>query len=73
MKDSYKKENLDDLKKLEKELEKKNFDLRVNRVYGHLENPLELRNTRRKIARVKTRITEIEQHIRQDNREGENR
>ena len=70
MKDSYKKENLDDLKKLEKELEKKNFDLRVNRVYGHLENPLELRNTRRKIARVKTRITEIEQHIRQDNKEG---
>ena len=69
MKNSYKNENLDELNKLEKELQKKNFDLRVSRVYGHIENPMELRNTRRKIARIKTRKTEIEQHIRQDNKE----
>ena len=65
MKDSYKTQNIDELKKIEKELYKKNFDLRVKKVYSHLDNPLELRNTRRKIARVKTRISEIELGIRQ--------
>ena len=59
MKNSFKNLSLDELESKKKELEKENFNLRVNRVYGHLENPIALRNTRRNIARINTRISEI--------------
>lgn len=38
------------------ELKKKFFDLRFQMVIGHVENPLQKRNLRRDIARVKTII-----------------
>ncbi len=66
MKDSFDKLTLEELESKKRELEKENFNLRVNRVYGHLDNPLALRNTRRKIARINTRISEIKFGIHQD-------
>ncbi|HAL18512.1 MAG TPA: 50S ribosomal protein L29 [Spirochaetaceae bacterium] len=66
MKDSFDKLTLEELESKKRELEKENFNLRVNRVYGHLDNPLALRNTRRKIARINTRISEIKLGIHQD-------
>lgn len=66
MKDSYDKLTLEELEAKKKELEKQMINLRVNRVYSHLDNPLELRNNRRKIARINTRMSEIKLGIRQN-------
>ena len=65
MKDSYDKLTLDELELKKKELEKEMLNLRVNRVYSHLDNPLALRNNRRKIACINTRMSEIKLGIRQ--------
>lgn len=59
------KENLNELKHeelLEKkaELTKKIRDLRFDQVIGHVENPLEIRTMRRKIARLNTLIHQNE-------------
>ena len=64
MRDSFDKMTLAELENKKAELVKENFNLRVNRVYGHLDNPLALRTTRRKIARINTRISEIKLGIR---------
>jgi large subunit ribosomal protein L29 len=56
MKDSYKELTLDELMQKKDELQKKYFDLRFSSVIGYLDNPLEKRVVRRKIARVNTLI-----------------
>jgi large subunit ribosomal protein L29 len=56
MKDSYKDLTLEELNQKKEELQKKHFDLRFNSVIGYLDNPVEKRNVRRKIARVNTLI-----------------
>lgn len=48
------------------ELTKKYMDLRFDKVLGHLENPVELRILRRKIAQLKTILREYELGIRKD-------
>ncbi|KGE70682.1 50S ribosomal protein L29 [Spirochaeta lutea] len=56
MKDSYKDLTLEELIQKKDELQKKYFDLRFNSVIGYLDNPLEKRVIKRKIARVNTLI-----------------
>ena len=41
-------------------LSKEYLDLRVNKVLGHLDNPLRARMIRREIARINTHLTEKE-------------
>ena len=72
MKDSFNNMTLVELEKKKADLTKENFNLRVNRVYGSLENPMALRNTRRKIARINTRISEIKLGIRAEKKGSEN-
>ncbi len=51
-----------DLKDLEvkiNELKKKLFDLRMSSYVSELENPIQIRNTRRIIARLKTAKTKL--------------
>ena len=56
MRDSYKELSLPELVQKRDELKKKYFDLRFQMVIGHVDNPLEKRNLRRKIARLHTLI-----------------
>jgi large subunit ribosomal protein L29 len=56
MKNSFKELKLDELRSKRTELKKKYFETRFNAVVGHLENPLEKRNTRRQLARLETLI-----------------
>ncbi|MBO8468399.1 MAG: 50S ribosomal protein L29 [Spirochaetes bacterium] len=60
MKNSYKnlsyKELEAELAKLRKEL----IDLRLQKVLGHLDNPMRLRTIRRDIARLNTRIHAVD-------------
>ncbi|MDR1180021.1 MAG: 50S ribosomal protein L29 [Spirochaetales bacterium] len=56
MKDSFKELTLAELTVKKEELSKKFFKLRFDMVMGHVENPLEKRVLRRKIARVNTLI-----------------
>ena len=49
------------------ELKKQYRDARFNKVVGHLDNPLNLRHLRRKIARVNTIIHEYQLRIRGGN------
>lgn len=60
MKRSFKKLSKDELLKKKEELSREYFNLRVNRIVGHIDNPLKLRTLRRDIARLNTRITEFE-------------
>ena len=57
MKKSYR--NLS-YKELEAERAKELVDLRLQKVLGHLDNPMLLRTTRRDIARLNTRIHAID-------------
>ncbi|MDR1317259.1 MAG: 50S ribosomal protein L29 [Spirochaetales bacterium] len=56
MKDSFRELTLAELTAKKEELSKKFFKLRFDMVMGHVENPLEKRVLRRKIARVNTLI-----------------
>ncbi|MDR1468807.1 MAG: 50S ribosomal protein L29 [Spirochaetaceae bacterium] len=56
MKDSFKSLSAAELKVKKDELSKKYMDHRFQRVIGHVENPLESRILRRKIARLNTLI-----------------
>jgi large subunit ribosomal protein L29 len=56
MKNSFKELKLEELAAKRAELRKKYFDLRFKKVVEHLENPVQLRNLRRQIARLETRI-----------------
>lgn len=64
MKNSYKDLTLDELLAMKEKLHKEFFELRMKKVLGHVENPLAVRNIRRNIARVNTRIRELELGIR---------
>ena len=55
-----------DIKELELkiiELKKKLFDLRMSSYVSELENPLQIRNTRRTIARLKTARTKLNKNL----------
>ncbi|MDR0637540.1 MAG: 50S ribosomal protein L29 [Spirochaetaceae bacterium] len=56
MKDSFKSLSAVELKVKKEELSKKYMEHRFQRVIGHVENPLESRILRRKIARLNTLI-----------------
>jgi len=56
MKDSYKELTFKELVQKREELKKTFFELRFKMVVGHVDNPLEKRNLRRKIARLNTLI-----------------
>ncbi|WP_028974522.1 50S ribosomal protein L29 [Spirochaeta cellobiosiphila] len=64
MKNSYKELTLDEAKAKYEEINKKYFDLRMNMVVGHVENPLEKRSLRRNLARLNTIIREYELGLR---------
>jgi large subunit ribosomal protein L29 len=52
MKDSFKELTYKELIVKRDEMKKKYFDLRFQMVVGHVDNPLQKRNLRRKIARL---------------------
>jgi large subunit ribosomal protein L29 len=56
MKDNFKSLSVAELKVKKEELSKKYMEHRFQRVIGHVENPLESRVLRRKIARLNTLI-----------------
>ena len=56
MKDSFKELTFKELVQKREELKKSFFELRFKMVVGHVDNPLEKRNLRRKIARLNTLI-----------------
>ena len=64
MKDSLNDLTYDELLVKKEELSRKLLDVRINKVMGHVENPLELRTTRRTIARLNTIIHEYALKIR---------
>ncbi|TFG64669.1 MAG: 50S ribosomal protein L29 [Spirochaetales bacterium] len=64
MKDSYKDLTYNELFTKQEELKKKYFDLRFNMVIGHVDNPLEKRNLRRRLARLNTLIHEYNLGVR---------
>ncbi len=64
MKDSLNDLTYDELVAKKEELSRKLLDVRINKVMGHVENPLELRNVRRTIARLNTIIHEYALKIR---------
>lgn len=64
MKESYNDLSVAELLSKKEELSKKLFDVRMNKILGNLENPLELRNLSRKIGRVNTLIHEYRLKIR---------
>ena len=60
MKNSYKNMTEQEITAKRDALSKEYLDLRVNKVLGHLDNPLRARMIRREIARINTRLTEKE-------------
>jgi large subunit ribosomal protein L29 len=56
MKDSYKNLTFPEIKAKLEEVKKQYFDLRFQLVIGHIDNPLQKRNLRRKIARLNTLV-----------------
>ena len=64
MKDSFKDLTVQELLEKREELRAGYLDLRVKKVLGHIENPLALRSTRRKLSRLNTIIHEYALGIR---------
>ena len=60
MKDSFKNLTYPELRAKRDELKKQYFDLRFQMVIGHIDNPLQKRNLRRKIARLNTLVHQHE-------------
>ncbi len=60
MKERFNDLTLDELIAKREELKKKQSTFRFNMVMGHVENPMEKRNTRKSIARLNTMIHEHE-------------
>ncbi len=50
------------------ELRRRHFDLRMQKVQGHLENPFELRTIRKEVAQLNTIIHEYALGIRVENK-----
>lgn len=66
MKDSLNDLTYDELLAKKEELSRKLLDVRINKVMGHVENPLELRIIRRTVARLNTIIHEYALKIRKN-------
>ena len=64
MKDSFNDLTYEELHTKLAELKKKYMDLRFDSVVGHVDNPLDKRSLRRKIARLRTIIHEYDLEIR---------
>ena len=64
MKNSFAKLSKDELIAKRDELRKTYLNMRMEKVLGHVENPLQVRNIRRQIARLETLIHEYELGIR---------
>jgi large subunit ribosomal protein L29 len=64
MRDSFNELSYKELFTKREELSKKYRDLRFNAVIGHVENTLEKREVRRKLARLNTLIHEFNLEIR---------
>ena len=64
MKDAYKDLTYNELLTKREELKVKYRNLRFNMVLGHVDNPLEKRTVRRKMARLNTLIHEYDIGIR---------
>ena len=64
MKDSFNELTYPELLNKREELKKQYRELRFNMVIGHVDNPLEKRTLRRKLARINTIIHEYELGIR---------
>ena len=64
MKYSFTELSYEELLTKREELKKQYREARFNKVVGHLDNPLELRNLRRGMARVNTIIHEYKLRIR---------
>jgi len=64
MKNSFSKLSKDELIAKRDELRKNYLNMRMDKVLGHVENPLQVRNARRQIARLNTLIHEYELGIR---------
>lgn len=60
MKNPYKNMTREELLAKKEALSKEYVKLRMDRVVGHLDNPLRARVVRREIARINTRLTEKE-------------
>ena len=67
MKNSFAKLSYDELVAKRDELQKSYLKMRMDKVLGHVENPLQVRNTRRQIARLNTLINEYALGIRKAN------
>ena len=64
MKNSFAKLSYDELVAKRDELRKSYLNMRMEKVLGHVENPLQVRNVRRQIARLNTLIQEYTLGIR---------
>ena len=64
MKNSFAKLSKDELIAKRDELRRSYLNMRMEKVLGHVENPLQVRNIRRQIARLNTLIHEYETGIR---------
>jgi large subunit ribosomal protein L29 len=64
MKNSFAKLSYNELIAKRNELRKSYLNMRMEKVLGHVENPLQVRNVRRQIARLNTLIHEYELGIR---------
>lgn len=64
-KKSYRDMTYTELVSKREDLHKEYLDIRMNKVLGHLENPLALRNVRRDLARLNTIIHEYALGIRE--------
>ncbi|MDT3390243.1 MAG: 50S ribosomal protein L29 [bacterium] len=64
MKNSFAKLSYDELVAKRDELRKSYLNMRMEKVLGHVDNPLQVRNVRRQIARLNTLIHEYTLGIR---------
>ena len=64
MKNSFAKLSYDELVAKRDELRKSYLNMRMEKVLGHVDNPLQTRNVRRQIARLNTIIHEYNLGIR---------
>ena len=64
MRESYNDLTYDELLTKKEELSRRFREVRFDKVVGHLENPVELRTLRRRMARVNTIIHEYRLRIR---------
>ncbi|MBR5099082.1 MAG: 50S ribosomal protein L29 [Spirochaetales bacterium] len=67
MKNSFAKLSYDELVAKRDELRKSYLNMRMEKVLGHVDNPLQVRNVRRQIARLNTLIHEYTLGIRKAN------